>query len=99
MGLHTPTEEQEKAFKSVIRAINKAKKTGLVFYSKQWSLVAYRKEANDYAQQFDFEKLFGKSSATIEFLSESVLFDSGADDYPQYFTKEDEEKYTAEEDY
>lgn len=93
MGKHEPTKAQEKAFKDVISAIKKAKKAGLVFYAKQWNLVAYRKEADDYLESFNFSEVLSGKGSVVEYLSDNVLSDSGADDYGRYISFEDEEKY------
>jgi hypothetical protein len=88
------TNEQNKAFKSVERAIKKAQKSGLIFYGKSGSLVAYTKDAADYADE-DFEKCFGYGTGTqIDCISETGLIrDSGGDDYPNFITEDDEELY------
>lgn len=87
-----PTKKQEKAFKLVIAAINRAKKSGLVFYGKQGSLVAYKKQADDYVNQNEDKVEHGKGKQIIH-LGENVLADSGADDYPSYVTVGDEKRY------
>ena len=90
------TEEQRKAFNSVARAIKKAQKTGLVFFSKSSDLVAYTEAASDYVDQ-DFEACFCTRNSQIESISRSGLIrDSGADDYPEYRTYEDELKYSGD---
>lgn len=88
------TDEQNKAFKAVARAIKKAQKTGLVFYGKSGSLVAYTKDAADYSDS-DFESCFGFGTGSqIDCISETGLIrDSGADDYPNYKTEADEKLY------
>lgn len=87
---HIPTIEQEKAFKSAINALKKCKKLGLVIYAKQYDLVAYTKEADDYAEEFGFEKALTGEGSQMPCLSATILADSGADDYPVYRTKEDQ---------
>ena len=89
----TPTIEQEKAYKDVIKAIKKAKKLGLVFYGKSGALVAYTKQADDYIENNFRESLRGRGGQ-VDNLHENILADSGADDYGSYLTKEDEEKYS-----
>lgn len=92
---HTPTKKQEKAFQDVIKAINKAKSLGLHFYGKQWDLVAYTDQANEYLHQKDFMKYFGSraSSHFVPWMSAMVLDDSGADDFQYYLTDEDAKKF------
>lgn len=97
---HIPNEQQEKAFKAVERAINKCKKLGLVIYAKQYDLVAYTKEANEYAEITNESLLRIGNYATIPHLSlRQSLADSGADDYACYISKEDENKYLNNDDY
>ena len=94
MSKHIPNERQKKAFAQVIKAIERAKKAGLVFYAKSNALVAYTKNADDYANQWDFSTLLSRAEGrTIPFLGENILTDSGADDYVGYMTKEDQKKY------
>lgn len=88
---HIPTKEQEKAFKSAINALKKCKELGLVIYAKQYDLVAYTKEADDYAEEFGFEKALKGKGSQMPCISTTVLSDSGADDYPVYRTKFDQE--------
>jgi len=89
------TDEQKKAFKVVEIAIKKAQKTGLVFYGKSGSLVAYTKDAANYTDE-NFESCFGFGTGhQIDCISKTGLIrDSGADDYPNYRTKADEELYS-----
>lgn len=94
MGKFTPTKKQEDAFNDVVKAFAKAKRLGLVFYGKSGSLVAYKKNADDYMEA-DFEKSLRGGGNQIENLSAfNCISDSGADDYGCYLTKEDEEKYS-----
>jgi hypothetical protein len=90
---HIPTIEQEKAFKVAINALKKCKKLGLVIYAKQYDLVAYTKEADDYAEEFGFEKALKGEGSQMPCLSVSILADSGADDYPVYRNKKDQELF------
>jgi predicted MarR family transcription regulator len=85
-------KEQTKAFKSVERAVKKVQKAGLIFYGKSGNLVAYTKDASDYADQ-DFESCFGYGTGRqIDCISEAGLIrDSGGDDYPSFITEADEE--------
>jgi len=95
MGKFTPTPAQEKAFKEVAKAFKKAKKTGLVFYGKSSSLVAYKKNADDYVAELDFQESLGTGFAQIDCLSVlGCLADCGADDYPDYRTYEDQENFS-----
>jgi hypothetical protein len=90
-----PTSKQQQAFKRVERAIKDAKKEGLIFYGKSQSLVAYTKEADDYIRTNGFEKCFGTNAGQIPCISKlDLINDSGADDYPQFLTKSDEEYYS-----
>ena len=93
---HTPTKEQEKAFKSAINALKKCKKLGLVIYAKQYDLVAYTKEADDYAEEFGFEEALRGEGSQMPCISTNILADSGADDYPVYRTKSDQEMFNPE---
>lgn len=91
----TPTQKQKKAFEDVIKAIEKAQKTGLQFFGKQWSLVAYRKEAVKYFYEDNNPNDTCCSGCnTIPHLSSNVLRDSGADDFPCFLNTEDEEKFS-----
>jgi len=92
MEVHTASKAQKKAFDQVVKAIERAKKTGLVFYGKQWDLVAYTKQADDYANEFGFERSLSGVSQ-IPYLSKHILADCGADDYSRYRTQEDREKF------
>jgi len=93
MGKFSPTPEQKKAFKDVISVIKKAKKLGLVFYGKSEKLVAYTTKADDYIEQ-DFSNSLGTGFSQVENLSESILSDSGADDYGSYRSLSDEKKFS-----
>ncbi len=84
MSKHIPNKKQTKAFEQVIKAIDRAKKAGLVFYGKQDNLVAYTKQANDYIKQYDFDRICATGYRAIPYISDSCLTDSGADDYPCY---------------
>lgn len=89
MGKHTPTKKQEEFFKEVEKAFIKARKAGLVFYGKCGSLVAYKKNADDYIEQ-DFEGSLATGLKEIEFLSSNkCIIDSGADDYGSYRNESD----------
>lgn len=88
------TPEQERVFKSLIRVFKKAKKQGLVFYAKSDSLVAYTKDADDYIEE-DFEGSLGTRFSPVPYLSSSnCISDSGADDYGNFRSLEDQEKYS-----
>lgn len=90
----TPTLEQEKAYKKVASAIKNAQKSGLVFYGKSGSLVAYTKQADEYIEK-DFEGSLASGRNQIACISETGLIsDSGADDYGCYRTERDEERYS-----
>lgn len=88
-----PNKIQEAAFKKVVKAMQEAKKAGLVFYGKSDVLVAYTRQAEDYVNQHGFSKLLGRGTRQIpNLLGRNVLHDSGADDYPCYATKKDEQE-------
>jgi hypothetical protein len=90
-----PNQKQKEAFKKVEKAIKDAKKSGLVFYGKSACLVAYTKQADKYIDENGFENCFGNMCSQIPCISENGLInDSGADDYPQFMTKSDEERYS-----
>ncbi len=97
MGKFTLTDEQEKAFKKVISAMKKAQKTGLVIYAKQYDLVAYTREANDYIEE-NFEKSLATGFNQVENISIACLADSGADDYGCYRSQSDEDYFTKEDE-
>lgn len=90
---HIPNIEQIKAFKQLVNSFKKCKKLGLVIYAKQYDLVAYTKEADEYAEEFGFEKALTGDGGVIPYISAKVLTDSGADDYALYRTIEDEEHF------
>lgn len=91
----TPTQEQEKAFKRVENAIKNAQKLGLVFYGKSGNLVAYRKEADDYVDNYGFDNCLGNGYPQIPNISVSGLIkDSGADDYPSFISESDKEEFS-----
>jgi hypothetical protein len=94
MGEFTPTEKQEKLFKEVTKAFSKARKAGLVFYGKGDTLVAYKKNADDYIEE-DFAISLRGEGGEIEHLSSlKCINDSGADDMGCYITQEDAELYS-----
>ena len=93
MGKHSPNEKQIKAFNDVVAAIKKAKTTGLVFYGKCSTLVAYTKKADDYIHEVEFGLGIGTGFRQVECLGATVLKDSGADDYGSYRSENDELKY------
>ena len=94
---HVPTEAQEKAFDAVVKAIQAAKKKGLVFYGKCSALVAYTKHADTYIEdELGFDNSLRGMGSQVPFLSKDLLADSGADDYGHYPTEADERKYTEE---
>jgi len=90
-----PTDKQQKAFSKVAKAIKSAQKEGLRFYAKSDSLVAYTKEADSYNNEVDFRDTLGNAYSQIPCISETgLIIDSGADDYPEFRTQEDEDKYS-----
>ena len=91
---HKPNQKQIKAFENVINAFKEAQKTGLVFYGKQEYLVAYTKNAYEYFKKYDSERTFNSKHKIIPYLSDSVLIDTGSDDYSRYLSKDDEIKFT-----
>lgn len=95
MKSHDITPEQEKAFKAVVRAINRAKAKGLVFYGQQYGLRAMTK----FASEFIFENGVAElqrvgSGIAIPYLEEDLLTDSGADDTYYYQSMEIAELFT-----
>lgn len=84
------TKKQAEAYSQVIKAIEKAHKTGLVFFGKQFDLVAYTKEAAQYESQYQLLLKRGNGKNDIEYLSASVLYDSGADDFSRYLEDADD---------
>lgn len=94
MSKHIANEKQRKAFDKVISAIKAANKTGLVIYAKSQSLVAYTKQADHYVEEeHGFENCLRGRGYQIPNLSQSILADSGADDFPCYITMEDNNKF------
>jgi hypothetical protein len=94
MGKFTPTKKQEEAFNEVVKAFKKARKTGLVFYGKCGTLVAYKRNADNYIES-DFELSLRGGGGQIENLSSlGCISDSGADDYGCYLTQGDEDLYS-----
>jgi len=90
-----PNQKQIDAFKKVEKSIKDAKKLGLVFYGKSGNLVAYTKQADNYVDEKGFLNCFGTLCSQIPCISISGLIkDSGADDYPQFITKSDEEQFS-----
>jgi len=93
---HIPNKEQEKAFRVAVNALKKCRKLGLRVYAKQWSLVAYTKDADDYADKNDPQfNILGYG--VVPHLSETCLTDSGADDYASYITQEDKNKFNPDD--
>ena len=100
MSKHIATKEQEKAFKQAVSALKKCKKLGLRIYAKQYNLVAYTKEADDYADENCPLHLLPRvdNFGVIPHLNaSSVLSDSGADDYAVYISQEDADKYNPDD--
>jgi len=94
MKKHKANKAQEEAFKQVVKAINRAKSKGLVFYGKQYSLVAYTRQANNYIEnEVGFIESLGTGFSHVPYLGNECLHDSGADDFGDYKNLEDEEKY------
>lgn len=86
------TPDQEKAFNKVVNAIKAANRTGLVFFGKQNSLVAYTKDAADYENLHGIDRLttnYNSERGEIPHIGAPILADSGADDY-SYFLNGDE---------
>jgi len=94
MGKFTPTEKQEQAFKDVVKAFKKAKRLGLVFYGKSDSLVAYKKNADEYIESNFEASLRGGGNQVQKLQARGCLNDCGADDYGRYLTIEDQEYYS-----
>jgi hypothetical protein len=97
---HIPNKEQERAFKQAVAAIKKCKKLGLIVYAKQWSLVAYTKEADNYAdKKCPLHKMssFNDYGTIPNLNASSVLADSGADDFAFYISQEDKDKYNPDD--
>lgn len=93
MADHNPNKRQQAAFEKVVKAFEKARETGLTFYAKQGSLIAYNKPAFEYEADLD-EYFANGEGCVIPFLnSDSCIQDSGADDYARYISLEDEKKF------
>ena len=88
----SPNKKQDLAFKKVAKAIKDAQKTGLVFYAKSDCLVAYTKQADKYNSEVDFRYTLGTGFSQVSCISQTgLIIDSGADDYPSYRTRADED--------
>lgn len=93
---HIANKEQEKAFKEAVAALKKCKKLGLKVYAKQYDLVAYTKAADDYAdEKCPLHRLsdVGNYGNIPYLVSNSILADSGADDYAVYVSQKDADKF------
>jgi len=85
------TKEQAKAFAQVIKAMERAKSKGLRFFGKQWSLVAYNESTAAYEDEHGLLNRHDcRGSNNLEYLSEHILNDSGADDYARYLKDADD---------
>lgn len=87
--LRAINKRQEAAYERVAKAIESANKAGLVFFGKSEKLVAYTKQSDEYVEHYGFENLLGLGSDQIENLSQPLLRDSGADDFPCYAQPQD----------
>jgi hypothetical protein len=87
---HIPNDKQIKAFNALIANFKKCNKLGLKIYAKQWCLVAYTLEADEYAERTNESLLRIGSFGAVPFISGKCLADSGADDYANYITEKDQ---------
>lgn len=91
---HYANKKQEEAFKEVVKAFQKARKLGLVFYGKSDTLIAYTKQADNYIDQVPFHQACATGYSSLPCLTAlKCISDSGADDYGSYRSQEDEDKY------
>ena len=80
----------------MIKSIVDAKKLGLRFYGLGTNLVAFTKEADDYAHDNNcIGNPYRCEGGALPYLSKNILTDSGGDDIPNYLSKQDEEKFTS----
>lgn len=85
------TKAQAKAFAQVVKYIERAKEKGLCFFGKQNRLVAYDKQTADYENEHGLlDRGNCNGDNDLEYLSASVLMDSGADDYARYLKNSDD---------
>ncbi len=82
------TEKQEKAFKELVKAFKKCKKSGLVLYGKQDQITAYSVKAFESDRACPLADIYDEDrNNPIPYISASrCISDSGADD-EQYFKK------------
>lgn len=81
------TEEQEKAFKSLVRAVNKCNKSGLRLFGKQYDIFAFPAKAYELDLVAPLHSRHEEDHDNpVPFISETLLSDSGADDM-EYFRK------------
>jgi hypothetical protein len=97
---HIPNKEQEKAFKTAVNALKKCRDLGLRVYAKQYELIAYTKEADIYADsKCPLHKManFDDYGNIPHLCGQSILSDSGADDYAFYISLEDKELFNPDD--
>jgi hypothetical protein len=84
------TKKQADAFSQVVKSIERLHKTGMVLFGKQFDLVAMTKDTAIYESDNDLLSRDGRGRNGLEYLSASVLWDSGADDYTHYKSNDDD---------
>ena len=81
------TKEQEKAFKSLVRAVNKCSKSGLRLFGKQHDIVAFPAKAYELDLVAPLHAYNEEDhNNPVPYIFETLLSDSGADDM-EYFRK------------
>lgn len=81
------TEEQRKAFKSLVRAVNKCSKSGLRLFGKQHDIMAFPAKAYELDLVAPLHAHHEEDHDNpVPFISETLLSDSGTDDM-EYFRK------------
>lgn len=98
---HNPTKAQIKAFEKAVVALYKCKSLGLKLYGRQFDLIAFTSQADNYVHETGLETCMNYVSGEIPHLSASslsthhsnFLSDSGADDGVYYQSDEDEQKF------
>jgi len=94
MSKHILNKKQTKAWLSLLKAFDNAKKSGLVLYGKCGSLVAYTKDAEKYVNDNGgFNRCLRGRHGEIPHESSVVLNDSSADDFVAYISESDRKKY------
>jgi hypothetical protein len=98
---HNATKAQVKAFEKAVKALDKCKELGLKLYGKQFDLIAFTSQADEYVHETGLEACMAYTCGEIPHLSASALSthhsnflsDSGADDGVYYQSEEVEKRF------